>query len=134
DVPAKVEALASVIRQPESPEIAVGSHCTRPHDCPMIPVCWPEGRVTREVRGAARQAIHIAATELQTALVDEPQVRRFLDGLTYPLFFLDFETFGTAIPLLDGVRPYQQVPFQFSLHVRREPDGPLTHHSFLADG
>jgi hypothetical protein len=134
DVTGRVEALASIIRQPSSPEVGVGPHCTKPHSCPMIPVCWPEGRVTRLVRGADRLAIHTATTESRQPYVNVPNVREFLDGLTYPLFFLDFETFGTAIPLLDGVRPYQQVPFQFSLHVRREPGGPLTHHSFLAAG
>ncbi len=134
DVAGRIESLAAVIRQPSPPEVAVGPHCTKPHDCPLIPVCWPEGRVTRLVRGADRQGIQVAATETQQPHVDTPKVREFLDGLTYPLFFLDFETFGTAIPLLDGTRPYQQVPFQFSLHVRREPGGPLTHHSFLADG
>jgi hypothetical protein len=112
----------------------MGRHCTKPYDCPLIPVCWPEGHVTRVVRGAERQAIHAAAVESRATHVDQPQVRGFLDGLMYPLFFLDFETFGTAVPLLDGTRPYQQVPFQFSLHVRREPGGALTHHSFLADG
>jgi hypothetical protein len=66
--------------------------------------------------------------------VDTANVQGFLSQLAYPLSFLDFETFGTAVPLLDGTRPYQQVPFQFSLHVRREPGGPLTHHAFLADG
>jgi hypothetical protein len=133
-VPDRIEALASVIQQPASPEIPMGRHCTKPNDCPLIPVCWPEGHVTRVVRGAERQAIHAAAVESRATHVDQPQVRGFLDGLMYPLFFLDFETFGTAVPLLDGTRPYQQVPFQFSLHVRREPGGALTHHSFLADG
>jgi hypothetical protein len=136
DVPGKVEALASVIRQSESPEIAIGPHCSKPYDCPLKPVCWsalPEGHLTKVVRGAARREIQVAADESQNVHVAEPQVRGFLDGLTYPLFFLDFETFGTAVPLLDGTRPYQQVPFQFSLHIRREPGGAMTHHGFLAD-
>jgi len=133
EVPGTVASLAEVIRQSASPDVSTGPHCTKPYGCPMIPVCWPEGHVPRVVRGAARQAIHTAAVESGTAHVDEPQVRRFLDGLTYPVFFLDFETFGTAIPLLDGTRPYQQIPFQFSLHVRREPGGHLVHRSFLAN-
>jgi len=47
---------------------------------------------------------------------------------------LDFETIGTAIPLFDGVRPYQQVPFQFSVHIVRAQGAEPEHHSFLADG
>ena len=48
--------------------------------------------------------------------------------------YLDFETFGTAIPLFDGVRPYQQVPFQFSLHIVRAPGAKPEHIMFLAEG
>ncbi|MCK4922867.1 MAG: DUF2779 domain-containing protein, partial [Bacteroidales bacterium] len=61
-------------------------------------------------------------------------IKKFLDTLKHPLYFLDFETFNTAIPLYDGVRPYQQITFQFSLYVQDKPDGKLVHHSFLAEG
>ena len=44
------------------------------------------------------------------------KVRDFLGQLRYPLCFLDFETFGSGIPPFDGTRPYQQIPFQYSLH------------------
>jgi hypothetical protein len=47
---------------------------------------------------------------------------------------LDFETFSTAIPLVVGVRPYEQVPFQFSLHMVSHDGAPFEHHDFLADG
>src|SRR5204863_9968160 len=53
--------------------------------------------------------------------VDVGVIRQFLARLKYPLHFLDFETFMTAIPLFDGVRPYEQVPFQFSLHIVTAP-------------
>ena len=61
-------------------------------------------------------------------------LRKFFAQLEYPLHFLDFESFMTAIPLVDGVRPYQQVPFQFSLHVVNAPGGEPVHRSFLAEG
>lgn len=53
--------------------------------------------------------------------VDRAAVVRFLAKLKYPVHFLDFETYQTAIPRLDGTRPYQQIPFQFSLYLRRAP-------------
>ena len=53
--------------------------------------------------------------------------------LTYPLAFLDFETtFMTPVPLFNGTRPYQQVPFQYSLHIIREEAGEVEHHAWLA--
>ncbi len=50
--------------------------------------------------------------------------------LTHPLWMLDFETCATAVPLFDGTRPYQQVPFQFSLHKVAE-DGTVQHVEYL---
>ena len=66
--------------------------------------------------------------------VKPTQIKTFLKGLEYPLHFLDFETFGTAIPLFDGTRPYEQIPFQFSLHVVRKTGAKPEHHKFLAEG
>ncbi|MHB8522265.1 MAG: DUF2779 domain-containing protein [Limisphaerales bacterium] len=73
------------------------------------------------------------------AITGEPHIDRaalvtFLSQLEYPISYLDFETFATAIPLFDGVRPYEQIPFQFSLHVVRSPGAKPEHFSFLADG
>ena len=66
--------------------------------------------------------------------VDPAAVRAFITQLKFPVHFIDFETVGAAIPLYDGTRPYQQVPFQFSLHILRGPDRELEHHAFLAEG
>jgi hypothetical protein len=65
---------------------------------------------------------------------DEKQIRHFLENLQYPIYYLDFETINTAIPKFDNSKPYQQIPFQYSLHVQNERDGELKHISFLAEG
>jgi hypothetical protein len=54
--------------------------------------------------------------------------------LEYRLCYLDFETFGTAIPLFDDVRPYERIPFQFSLHIVESGEKKSRHESFFADG
>ena len=61
-------------------------------------------------------------------------MRRWLAGLQYPLHHFDFETMNAAVPLYDGTRPFQQLPFQYSLHIQAAPGGPAEHHEFLADG
>lgn len=66
-------------------------------------------------------------------LVDAPALRTFLDGLRYPLYYLDFETWQPAVPPFDGVRPYQQIPTQYSLHVEEAPGGAVSHAEFLAE-
>ncbi len=47
-----------------------------------------------------------------------------------PAYFLDFETIHFAVPIWKGTRPYQHIPFQFSLH-RLGRTGKLDHKSFL---
>lgn len=56
-----------------------------------------------------------------------------MKSLTYPLYFLDFETFQQAIPKWDGVSPYMQIPFQYSLHVQHKKSGPLDHFEYLGE-
>ena len=63
---------------------------------------------------------------------DKEGIKKFLDTLSYPLYFLDFETMQSIIPQFKGVSPYAQVPFQYSLHYIEEEGGELKHKEFLA--
>ncbi len=68
-----------------------------------------------------------------TLSIDKDAIRSELDGLQYPLYFLDYETQHSAVPTFDGYRPYQQMVFQYSVHVVREPGMEPEHYEFLAD-
>ncbi len=63
--------------------------------------------------------------------IDKQAIAGFLNDLTYPLYFLDYETMSGIIPYFDGQRPYQQVPMQYSLHILQTPDSELEHREFL---
>ena len=52
---------------------------------------------------------------------------------SYPLYFLDFETMQDVVPQYEGTKPYQQIPFQYSLHWIEKPGGELKHTAFLAE-
>ncbi len=65
--------------------------------------------------------------------IDEYKLKEFLETLHYPLYFLDFETYQVAIPNYDGVKPYMQIPFQYSLHYIESEDGELKHKEFLGE-
>ena len=65
--------------------------------------------------------------------VDSDQIRSFLAKLSYPLYFLDFETVQPAIPRYIGTKPYAQIPFQYSLHYIEHEGGELQHKDFLAE-
>lgn len=76
--------------------------------------------------------IEFALTDKGT-YVDKDGIRDFLDTLSYPIYFLDFETEQPAIPKYNGTKPYQQIPFQYSLHYIESEDGELKHKEFLAE-
>lgn len=63
--------------------------------------------------------------------IDKPAIKQFLSDLKYPLYFLDYETMMGLIPYFDGHKPYQQVPFQYSLHILESPDAELTRKEYL---
>ncbi len=66
--------------------------------------------------------------------IEKDEIKNFLNTLKYPIYYLDFETINPALPKFDGTKPYQQIPFQFSLHIQNEHKGELKHVSFLAEG
>ena len=142
------------------PDVAIGDHCSRPHDCPFIERCWPKlpqhhvsslYRIERkqvreyEADGYATlydlpsdlelSAIHARQVRAVTAgrMVVEPALAKALAEFTSPLAFLDFETVSLAIPRWNGCRPWQNVPVQFSCHAEERGRG-LVHHEWLADG
>ncbi|MFU8773114.1 MAG: DUF2779 domain-containing protein [Anaerolineales bacterium] len=141
------------------PQIDIGPHCKDPYECDFIPYCWqhiPDNSIfdlkgngvkkwSLYERGIIRfdqiplnelnknQRHQVEATLNLQDSIDQQAVAAFLDTLWYPLYHLDFETFNTAIPKYDGIRPYQQVPFQYSLHVQQEPGADPQHYEFLAD-
>lgn len=65
--------------------------------------------------------------------IDKNKIQEFLNTLTYPLYFLDFETFQQAIPMYNGTKPYMQMPFQYSLHYIESKNGDLQHKEFLSE-
>ena len=65
-------------------------------------------------------------------LVDRNGISAFLGQLSYPLYFLDFESFQSAIPPYDDTSPYQQIVFQYSLHFVEREGGELKHMEYLA--
>lgn len=161
EVEAQLKEMFAVIGLNQAPEVKIGPHCSDPYGCPLQGKCWsflPEenvfdlyygGKKTWELLGDGILRIkdipeNVDLTDRQTiqrkvARTGEPHINRkalarFITQLKYPVSYLDFETYSTAIPLFDGLSPYQQVPFQFSLHRQSAPGATPEHHGFLADG
>ena len=78
--------------------------------------------------------VKLSGTVIEPVItIDKVTIRTELESLQYPLYFLDYETFFPAVPIFDGYRPYQQMVFQYSVHVVRESGAEPEHYEFLAD-
>lgn len=78
--------------------------------------------------------IQQAEVELSNeTIIEKEKIRKFMKTLTYPIYFLDFETYQSSIPEYDGTWAYEQIPFQYSLHYIEKEGGELKHKEFLAE-
>lgn len=161
EVGRNVETFLKVAKLKAEPAIDIGPHCSNPYECDFTDYCWkhvPEYSIY-DLRNISGKKIAVlkergvlailempddidltAIQELQVAVarsgrphIDRDAIAASLKDLVWPLHFLDFETINPAIPLYDGMRPYQKLPFQASIHVQRKPGGPLEHFDYLGD-
>ena len=65
--------------------------------------------------------------------VNKEAITKYLASLSYPLYFLDFETVQYAVPKYVGTKPYAQIPFQYSLHYIEKESGEILHNEFLGE-
>lgn len=101
--------------------------------------CYAKGIVTfSDVLSHGVPLTFVQKMQIEHALADKlvyvnkEGIKAFLSTLTYPLYFLDFETMQMAVPEFEGAKPNEQIPFQYSLH-RLTENGELGHTEFLAE-
>jgi predicted RecB family nuclease len=155
----QLRSALRVLVMPKAPDLPTGPHCTSPVTCEFYDRCNPPlpddhiGYIPRIHASAVEELEELgiqsirdipddfplnerqrrAATSVQTGEPwFSPELNEALSGLKYPLYFMDFETVNPAIPRFSGMRPYDQIPFQWSVHVLREPGTGLEHFEFLA--
>ena len=154
----RIDTMLENIAREECPESDIGTHCRDPYQCALAE-CWdflPEHNIFNLYYGGkkcfelydsgiftvkeipdsyklnGKQCIQRDCEISGRPHVDREAITDFLSTLYYPLYYLDFETIGPAVPLFDGTRPYQAIPFQFSLHVVSDGKASPDHFSFLA--
>jgi hypothetical protein len=156
-----IKISLDVAANPQMPDKKIGEHCFSPYNCDFMGACWksvPKDSVFEitgipkaeqftlynagyktieqipEINSLDKNAnIHIASVKANLPLIDKPAIQKFLDKVVYPLYFMDFETFMPAIPLYDDTKPYQHIPFQYSLHYKKDLNSDLEHFEFLAE-
>jgi hypothetical protein len=144
--------------QPSAPTVAIGKHCHHPNSCPFRSDCWqhvPEVSIftiprldwkkkneliAQGILAIADLPVNYALSDHQRAYVDSVRsnqpvidwgaIAAELTKLEYPIHFFDFETQSPAIPRFDGLRPYEQFPFQYSCHILHS-DRSVEHREYL---
>ena len=157
---AQVRQMRTVLARAEAPAVATGPHCTKPHHCDYHAHCVhnqpahgieelpkisaflraklhsagiheikdiPEDFPLRYLHRVVRKAV------LQGRIQVHGRLGRALAGIKPPVRHLDFETFAQAIPRFAGTRPFQPIPFLFSVHAERDGEAPA-HTDYLYEG
>lgn len=153
-----LEYLLSILQSDVEPEVSIGGHCGSPFTCDYQHHCWshvPENSVFGLTNGRNKpwdlynsdilkldeipddyplsfnQQLQVNGIKNGAGHFDPASIAAFLSTWKQPLHYFDFETINPALPLLNGTRPYQQIPFQYSLHIQNK-EGVLSHKEFLA--
>ena len=159
DVDHEIQVLQAMLRAESAPGNEPGEQCFKPYGCPYYAYCtrvtvfpdYPVGELPR-LHKNRRQALEAAGvTTIPEVPVDFPLTERqtivrdtvvngveyisdalfhALDSIEYPIYYLDFETSMPSIPRYAGTKPYESIPFQFSVHVEKA-NGSLKHVEFL---
>ena len=146
----------------DEPQKDIGMHCCNPYSCDFWQYCsrhLPKPNVF-DLRGGMRTSTKfkkyhngiISFEDLQNdklgpnyleqidfelnnrkPKIEIEPIKKFLSTLKYPLYFIDYESINPAIPEYEETKPYQQIPFQYSLHIIQEEGAPLEHKEFLAE-
>jgi hypothetical protein len=161
NVPANIARARKVLECHQEPAKPISMACRKPYPCAFWQYCskhipkpsvfdlyrmsfekalkyYNNSIVTFEdvqsCKLTARQQVQVVSHLTGKGTVDKKSIRDFLDqNIRYPLYFLDFETMQDVIPQYEGTKPYQQIPFQYSLHWIEKPGGELKHTAFLAE-
>ncbi|MCJ7789728.1 MAG: DUF2779 domain-containing protein [Candidatus Atribacteria bacterium] len=153
------EEYLRIIEQGNPPKILISKNCNNPYVCPLKKTCWgnlPEYHVLqltdwrkywelfedgildikdipKNVKLSPKDQLIKKAVDENKILITKDKISDFLKDLQYPLYYFDFETFDTAIPIFTQSKPYQKIPFQYSLHIQDE-NNKVNHLDFLAQG
>ena len=152
-----IKEINEYVEKKEQPK-DIDENCFKPYPCPFFKYCTkhlPEKNIFDIPRMQTRQKLKLYNKKIfsyedllkeeinentkkileyelynKEDYINKEKIKEFLNTLKEPIYFLDFETYQMPIPLYNNVSPYEQIPFQYSLHyIELE----LKHKEFLAE-
>jgi hypothetical protein len=158
-IEASIRKQLACLSRAQAPEVEPDGHCHYPYSCEYWDRCTafkPADWIfyLPNLRAGRREELEALGVESISGIPDDfplsprqkvvrhvtrsgklfvaPELSDLLKGYGPPAFYLDFEAFLPAVPLYVGTKPYQVIPFQWSLH-RVDSDASIDHREFLAD-
>lgn len=157
----QLEKSLQTVKSNNQPDINIGQQCTSPYNCDFIGTCWkniPENSVLNMGGVSKEELFNLYNSGIKTIndipanlelnkniqlqvdslknnkiIIDKEAIKQFLKTISYPVYFMDFETIMPAAPIFNNSHPYQHIPFQYSLHYKETPSSSLLHFDFLAE-
>lgn len=160
-IPSQVEKFKNLIKQEAVPVIDIGPNCSNPYNCDFTGHCWQHipnysifniARLNADIKfdlyrqGVitfdqidlnnaplnGNQIMQVTSELENKTFIDKDKIQDFVNNMVYPIYYLDFETMASAVPIYNNNRPYQQLVFQYSLHIQQE-NGAIAHKEYLAE-
>lgn len=157
----KIIEIREYMKQNKEPIMDIGEQCFKPYDCPYFKYCSRhlgdnnvfdirnmqlrsklkfynkgiykfEDLLKEDISDDYKEQIEYELYD-KGDKINVDNIKEFMNTLYYPLYFLDFETFQQSIPLYDGISPYEQIPFQYSIHYIEKDGDELKHIEYLAE-
>jgi hypothetical protein len=155
-----IEAAIATLDSTEIPDVAIGAQCNKPYPCDFQGYCWKNietdsiwylpgismqekslfvergitqiAQIETTAELNSRQRVIVESYQQKKPHIQAEKIRTFVQAADYPLYYFDIEAFQPAVPLFKDTKPYERIPFLYSLHYKESETAPLQHYSYIS--
>lgn len=156
----QIKELLYFLKKEDSEE-SIKNSCKTPKSCRASTICWGEleesdifhlregtdqsikyynkgvrfiQQIPEEDELTFKQSIQVKTEKLGIPHIDKNVISEYIESIRYPVYYLDFETINSSIPIYERSRPFQHIPFQYSLHIQQTEKSSIEHHEYIDAG
>lgn len=129
EIPENIATFLEVYQREEQ-TILIGGYCNKTYACEFENYCHTlreNQAILKELRNAPKLSTKISYNNMAV-------IQAFLEENAYSIYSFDFKTVMDGIPKYDNARPYEQIPFQYSLHYQKDANTAPLHYEFSGNG